>query len=286
MLHNIEPHKLRNEYCPKEAVEEDYVFFFQGDTIWLNNRIKSALCPVIPTIVELAGISKQDLRYLFAIEGRNYYLLMDTSFVPLGTNGEFVKVRSLRYCLMPYDKEACFAIMTGWHLFNWYQDHVFCGRCGTKTVHATTQRMLQCPKCHNMIFPTIAPAVIIGVVKGEYILMSKYSDREYIGYALLAGFMEIAETPEDTVRREVMEEVSLHVKNIRYYKSQPGGVDGNVLLGFFCDLDGDDTIHIDETELAMAQWYHRDEIPIKNDGYSLTFEMITYFEEHPEKFPS
>ncbi len=65
------------------------------------------------------------------------------------------------------------------------------------------------------------PGSIIGVTDGDKILMSKYAGRAYKKYALLAGFTEIGETIEETVQREVMEEVGLKVKNIRYYKSQP-----------------------------------------------------------------
>ena len=79
-----------------------------------------------------------------------------------------------------------------------------------------------------------------------------------------------------------MEEVGLKVKNLRYYKSQPWGVDGNVLMGFICDVDGNDTIHIDETERSMSDWLPRDALPAHDDGISLTREMIRVFEEGNE----
>ena len=88
--------------------------------------------------------------------------------------------------------------------------------------------MLQCPVCNNMVFPKIAPAVIIGLTNNDQIMMTKYAGREYKRYALIAGFTEIGETAEETVHREVMEEVGLKVKNIRYYKSQPWGFDSNL----------------------------------------------------------
>lgn len=128
-----------------------------------------------------------------------------------------------------------------------------------------------------MIFPKIAPAVIVGVINGNKILLTKYNGRVYKKYALIAGFTEIGETAEETVAREVMEEVGLKVKNIRYYKSQPWGTDCNLLLGFFCDLDGDDTITMDEKELSTAEWFERDEMPVDDDGFSLTREMMSIF---------
>ena len=124
--------------------------------------------------------------------------------------------------------------------------------------------------------------MIIAVTDGDRLLLSKYAGRSYTHYALLAGYTEIGETLEQTVQREVMEEVGLWVKNIRYYKSQPWGVDGNVLMGFYCDLDGDDTIHLDTAELSLAQWHHRKALPAHDDGISLTREMIRVFEEGRE----
>lgn len=133
-----------------------------------------------------------------------------------------------------------------------------------------------------MMFPVICPAVIIGVTYGDRLLLSKYAGRSYTRYALLAGFTEIGETLEQTVAREVMEEVGLKVKNIRYYKSQPWGIDGGLLMGFYCDLDGSDKVHIDETELSLAEWHERGKLPAHDDGISLTREMMRIFDEGKE----
>lgn len=139
------------------------------------------------------------------------------------------------------------------------------------------ERMLYCEECHNMEFPKICPATIIGVIDGSRILMSKYAGRTYKKYALLAGFVEIGETVEETVKREVMEEVGLKVKNVRYYKSQPWSFSDTVLMGFYCDLDGEDSITLDEEELALAEWFEREEIPVEPSRDSLTNEMIMKF---------
>ena len=99
--------------------------------------------------------------------------------------------------------------------------------------------------------------------------MSQYAGREYKKYALLAGFTEIGETVEETVAREVMEEVGLKVKNITYYKSQPWSFSDTLLMGFFCELDGEEDVTLDEEELALAQWFEREEIPAEPDDVSL-----------------
>jgi NAD+ diphosphatase len=107
--------------------------------------------------------------------------------------------------------------------------------------------------------------------------MTQYANREYRNYALIAGFAEIGESLEQTVRREVMEEVGLRVKNIQYYKSQPWPFTDTLLAGFFAELDGDDTITIDEEELAIGVWMPREDIPEPENSISLTGEMMELF---------
>ena len=99
----------------------------------------------------------------------------------------------------------------------------------------------------------------------------------YKKYALVAGFNEIGETLEDTVRREVMEEVGLKVKNIRYYKNQPWGLSSSLLVGFFAELDGQATVTLDTNELSEATWFKREDIREHNLSISLTQEMIEVF---------
>ena len=179
-----------------------------------------------------------------------------------------------------YPKEYVLAAATGWHLYVWYRDNQFCGRCAKKLVHDEHLRMMKCPSCGNMVFPKIAPAVIVGVTNGDKILMTKYAGREYKKYALIAGFTEIGETAEQTVEREVMEEVGVRVRNIQYYKCQPWSFSDSLLVGFFCELDGSDRIRMDEEELSAAEWVHRDDIEVSFDGISLTNEMIMKFKEN------
>ena len=125
--------------------------------------------------------------------------------------------------------------------------------------------------------PKICPAVIVAVTDGDRLLLTKYQGRAFKRYALVAGFAEIGESIEDTVRREVFEETGLRVKNLRFYKSQPWVFTDSLLMGFFCDLDGDDRITIQQSELSEAGWFPRGEIPTDHSGISLTGEMIERF---------
>lgn len=145
------------------------------------------------------------------------------------------------------------------------------------------ERAMRCPVCGNLVYPTISPAVIVAVTHGDRLLLTKYSrPGAYRNYALIAGFAEIGEPLEDTVRREVMEEVGLPVKNIRFYKSQPWSFSSSLLSGFYCDLDTDDeTVTLQADELGEGTWFDRANLPEGGSAVSLTHEMIQRFRQGP-----
>ena len=128
-------------------------------------------------------------------------------------------------------------------------------------------------------FPKIRPAVIVAITNWDKLLMSRYARGAYRNYALIAGFVEIGETFEDCVRREVMEEVGLRVKNIRYYKSQPWAFSDTEMVGFTAELDGDDTLCLEEEELCEAGWFTRDEIVEYGPYISVGHEMMKSFND-------
>lgn len=128
-----------------------------------------------------------------------------------------------------------------------------------------------------MVFPRLNPAVIVCVrdPQRNKIVLTRYARGRYVPIdALIAGFVEIGETIEECVKREVREEVGLEVDNIQYYKSQPWGVAGDILSGYWCDVVGDPTLHMDASELGRAVWAGPNEIPGQGDDLSLTNEMM------------
>lgn len=286
MLQDLSFGKLENSFRNIRPAHSDRIICFRKNSILLRRERDDSL--YFPKYLDVQSWpetrkwslwNNEQFRYIFRLQDENYFLWMGEAGESADPAYHFEEVRQLRQL---QSKDMCFAAMTAWHLFVWYRNNRFCGCCGGRTVHDNVERMMRCPDCGNMIFPRISPAVIVAVTDGHRLLLSKYAGRSYTRYALIVGYTEIGETMEQTVHREVMEEVGLRIKNIRYYKSQPWGIDGNVLMGFYCDLDGDDTIRLDETELALAQWHDRHKLPAHDDGISLTREMIRVFEENRE----
>ncbi len=279
MLQDLALGRLENEYRQVQPGDGDAVICIQDGGILLKRNQDDTL--EFPSVTQVGQWwdNRDSLQYVFRLRGKNHFLWLGRAGECPDGDYSYEKARTLRQLI---SKDICYAAMTGWHLYNWYTANRFCGRCGKKTVHAENERMLRCPNCGNSIYPRINPAVIVAVTDGDRIVFTKYAGRSYTRYALIAGFTEIGETLEQTVQREVMEEVGLRVRNIRYYKSQPWGIDGNILMGFYCDLDGDDAITLDEQELSVAEWHHRNALPAQDDGISLTREMMRIFGEGKE----
>ncbi len=252
-----------NQYIPHKPDKTDLVLCCKNDCVLCADR-NGSLC--FPTVGEL----KTGGEYLFSVGETKYFAGEADAFADYAyTNARTVANHA--------DREKAFAAVTGAHLLNWYRDNRFCGKCGSKMHHSTTERAMVCD-CGNVVYPKICPAVIVAILHDGKICLTKYN-RGYAHWALVAGYCEIGETVEQTVHREVLEEVGIKVRNLRYYKSQPWGRSSSLLFGFFCEADGDATLTVDCNELKEAQWFSPEEIEFDNDGVSLTREMISLFKD-------
>ncbi len=282
MIQDIAPHKYDNTYKRSKPVAGDYVFCIQKNKVLLpkepESRPEGAEIPVLAEIEPLISNAKERAVYLFAIDEKAYYMVEigAEEEVKLPENGSF-DWKGTQYMRSMEPMYQAFAAITATQIWRWRESRRFCGHCGARMTESTIERALVCPECGQIEYPKISPAVIVAITNGDKLLMSRYRDRPYRGYALIAGFVEIGESFEETIRREVMEEVGLKVKNIRYFASQPWAFTDTEMIGFFAELDGDDTIRLQEDELSEAGWYHRDEIPDDELRISVGSEMKMAF---------
>ena len=269
MIQDIFPSKLDNSFKDYTARDEDILIVFDTDgkavVAEKDGRMAFRTC---------AGVSAEDAVYLFSIDETRYFLYVGTADMPAGA--AVYTIREIRDRFSGKDDTNIFAVFTAYHLWRWYADNKFCGRCGRQLTYGKTERSLVCEACGNTVYPRINPAVIVGVINKDSLLLTKYR-RGYAHNALVAGFTEIGETLEETVAREVFEETGLKVKNITYYKSQPWGMAQDILVGYYCEVDGDSDIHMDESELKYAEWVKREDIVLQPNNLSLTNEMMSMF---------
>ena len=276
MIHEMFSHRLCNGFLPEiEPQATDIIICVSGNAIMVGGEPEAAEFPRGSQLP-----SDGTYLYLFSVDGQNVFWSQqeDRELLP---GFAYKTLKEIRWELKG-PAHYMYLAYTAWHLIFWYRDNRFCGRCGHNTHPAAEERALVCDSCGHVIYPRLIPAVVVGIINGDEILMTKYANRDVPFYALVAGFTEIGETLEECVAREVMEETGLKVKNIRYYKSQPWGSVQDLIVGFFCDLDGDPTIHMDRSELKEAVWVQRADIQGQPDDWSLTHHMMMTFKAGKE----
>ncbi|NLT57380.1 MAG: NAD(+) diphosphatase [Clostridiales bacterium] len=265
MLHEIHPRVFDNAWKPCLLADGDRVLCYGKGGILLTADT------TLPQAGMLGGAAalwrQEDPTYLFSIDDERFFLIEPREAPPTMGHQPLAEARQK----LPQDQ--AFAATTGEQLHRWYSNNRICGRCGGPTRRSEVERALCCD-CGNVIYPKISPAIIVAVSDGRRLLMTRNVRSAYKRYGLVAGFVEIGESFEQAVVREVQEEVGLRVKNVRYYKSQPWGVSDSEMIGFFADLDGDDTITVQESELSEAVWFTREEIPTPVSTHSIAQELI------------
>ena len=130
--------------------------------------------------------------------------------------------------------------------------------------------------CKLSVYPRISPAVIVLVERGDEILLARSPHFVPGVYSTLAGFVEPGETLEGTVRREIHEEVGVHVDNICYFGSQPWPFPNSLMIGFRADYASGD-LTIDGVEIEAAGWFRRDNLPKLPFKVSIARSLIEAF---------
>jgi NAD+ diphosphatase len=196
---------------------------------------------------------------LGSLDGSVYYLVLvdDAEADTTGTDGEYAGLRSLATQLD--DHEAALAVHAV-SLGGWHQRHPRCSVCGNWTEVADAGASRQCPVCSTQHFPRTDPAVIMLIVDDDdRCLLGHNSARPEGWYSTLAGFVEPGESPEQAVRREVMEETGIRVGDVTYAGSQPWPFPSSLMLGYFGRALSTE-VSVDGDEITSARWFTREEM--------------------------
>jgi len=162
-------------------------------------------------------------------------------------------------------------------VINWDKNHQFCGRCGNVTLHKSGTFERVCNACGLSLYPRISPSMIVLIQKDDNILMSRSPRFPPGAYGLIAGFVEVGESIEDAVHREVKEEVGIEIKNLRYFGSQSWPFPDSLMIGFFADYASGE-LTIDHHEIEAADWYRYDHLPGRpSSNISIAQKLIDHF---------
>lgn len=272
MLHNIEPHTFNNSFLENATEQEDdYILCYKENSILL---LQAEHDFVIPRRRDFDEPFLDATLYLFSLDGVHCFLLKEYS----GGNPSLVFHEHNILRTMP-SRELSYIGAVGLHFFMWMAEHKFCSRCGTKTSFKKSERAILCPACELTVYPKISPAIIVAITCGNKILLAKGTHYKFNFYSLVAGYADIGETLEQTVVREVKEEVGIEIKNLRYYASQPWPFSSSMMIGYFAEADDQQPIVVDTNELHDAQWFSRDALPETPGNISIAGEMIDLFKQ-------
>ena len=159
------------------------------------------------------------------------------------------------------------------HTCDWLTTGRFCGRCATAMTRHATERSMVCPSCALHTYPRISPAIITLVRKGDLALLASNAKFRGALYSTLAGFAEIGESLEETLVREVREEVGITVKDVRYFGSQPWPFPNSLMIAFTAEWESGEIV-VDPAELSDAKWFRADDLPTIPPPVSIARRLI------------
>lgn len=236
-------------YAPlREPQADDYCVIYCGDSIYLPKQNQ------LPSFSDLQALPLECGKpyYLGVIDGQACFIVSSEqsteAFVPLKPTHASLPLAQFQ------------AAAFGHHLHHWLNTHRYCGACGSRFEPFEKERAMRCTGCGYLAYPKISPCVIVLVRDGSKFLLARSPHFRQGLYSILAGFIEIGESAEQAVHRELMEEVGVRVKNVRYITSQPWPFPSSLMLGFVADYDGGE-LKPDGVEIEAADWFDAEHLP-------------------------
>jgi NAD+ diphosphatase len=247
-------------------------FLFHQGKLLVQMSSEYAKVPMSENL-DLSSLALDRIQYLGNLNGLPCY----SAYMPDDTAPEGMAFHGLRN-LFGHMEEALFeAASMGLHIVEWDRTHIYCGRCGAENQDKTDERAKICPQCGMVNYPRVSPAVIVAVIRDKKILLAR-SGRfpKSRMYSVIAGYVEPGETLEECVCRELEEEVSIQVKNLRYFGSQPWPYSGSLMTGFTAEYAGGE-ICVDGKEILEAGWYSASNLPSVPGWGSIAGKLIDWF---------
>ncbi|MBP1616593.1 MAG: diphosphatase [Bacteroidetes bacterium] len=273
MIQDIFPHHFNNQFLTDKKIKaDDYVLHFSDNKLLMKVIGIGFELPRKKDFPEINGDA--EATFLFTLDDISCFMLWNDLPIKESTFC-YKEINFFRTLSQP---ETAWISLVGFHLHHWYAEHHFCGKCGAKTKHKVDERAVFCPECNTLFFPKISPAIIVAITAGNKILLANNANFRPGWFSLVAGYVDVGETLEETVLREVKEEVGLEVKNIRYFASQPWPLSGSLMVGFTAEADEFQPILIDGKEITEAAWFERGNLPSRPTNISIAGEMLDKFE--------
>ncbi|HVV68404.1 MAG TPA: NAD(+) diphosphatase [Gammaproteobacteria bacterium] len=249
-------------------------FVFKGEEI-LIQKIQNQMS--IPELIDITAFDLQILHqhYLGVYDNTHCFVaeVAENSISP--ESMAFQHLRQSYEALS--DNEDLFLLASrAKQILLWDKSTRFCGYCGQETTLSTTERAKTCSHCNAVFYPHVAPVILVRIHRQKQLLLARSPHFTKGIYSVLAGFVEPGESAEQTVVREVFEEVGIKIKNIQYFGSQPWPFPSNLMLAFTAEYESGEIV-IDNIEIEDAGWFSVDQLPELPKKLSLSRKLIDDF---------
>lgn len=188
----------------------------------------------------------------------------------------------IRQALPLFSHDGYGLAVKAWSVINWDINHQFCSRCGCATTHHHNVQLVKgfervCKACELSFYPRISPCIIVLIKKDDHLLMARSPHFAPGIYSLIAGFVDVGESIEEAVHREVKEEVGLEITNLQYFGSQPWPFPDSLMLAFTADYASGEIV-MEQDEIEDAGWYRHDNLPgLPSVSISIAMKLIEDF---------
>ncbi len=252
---------------PKELAVDAICFVWRDDKM----LISASEPPALPTLSDISRMAIDGGRhYLGRYNGIDCIAVRASADAPEPAGWQWRGLRSL--FLQISDPMLALAGRAS-QVIEWDRSHRYCGRCGTPTVEKPDERAKECPACGYVAYPRVSPAMMVLVTRGRELLLARANRFPNAMYSALAGFVEIGESIEDCIHREVREEVGIEVGGLRYFSSQSWPFPHSLMIAFNAEYVSGEARPCDD-EIADVQWFSLDALPPLPGPVSISRKLI------------
>ncbi len=273
MVWPIDPDEFESAVSRPTQLDDAHYFIFCDGSIMAGSQQQGGWQPVSHDEFRWLDIEIRAEHYLGAYRGK-HCIAVDAAVK--GRPPEGYGLLDLRALLGRIESPLFYLAGRAKQVVEWSQQHAFCGRCGTKMQDHAADRAKECPGCALISYPRLSPSIIVLIRRGEECLLARNARWPAGMYSTLAGFVEPGESVEQTVHREVMEEVGLKVTNLRYHGSQSWPFPNSLMLGFHADYAGGEIV-CQEGEISDANFFHYDRLPNTPGSIAISGWLIQAF---------
>jgi len=267
----IQPDEFESRVSPPEGGGSSAWYFLFVDGRLASLAERGIPQPIDDDAFRWLDVEIRERHYLGQFRGRACYAVSASGTLPEGYASS-----DLRGWLGRVEPPVFYLAGRAQQILEWLDTHRYCGRCGSETQAHGTDRARECPDCGLIAYPRLSPSIIVLVTRGDEMLLARNANWPAGFYSTLAGFVEPGESVEQTLHREVMEEVGVRVTNLRYLGSQSWPFPNSLMLGYHAEYAGGEIV-CQDGEIADARWFRFDDPPNMPPGTAISRWLIDAF---------